>query len=170
MTTTTTTTGSEATEPAFDPDRDLAFTRLIAAPRARIWEAWADPRQLEQWWVPEPATCRVEALELRPGGSFRTLMSEDGVDFVPHLDACFLAIDEGRRIVFTNTLVGGWRPADDPFLRMTATLEFREHADGTEYVATVRHAHGADRDEHDRLGFADGWGTVAAQLASYLAR
>lgn len=169
MTTTTSHTASPV--PGFDPERDLALTRRIAAPRSRVWDAWSDPRQLEQWWVPAPSVCRVESLELRPGGAFRTLMSDDGGEFQPHLDACFLDVVEGERIVFTNTLTRGWRPIeDDPFLRMTATIELREHADGTDYVATVRHAHRGDRDEHDRLGFADGWGTVAAQLATYLTR
>ena len=29
-------------------------------------------------------------------------MSDDGDVFVPHLDACFLVVDEYERIVFTN--------------------------------------------------------------------
>ena len=33
-------------------------------------------------------------MELRPGGSFVTQISENGGDFMPHLDACFLAIDD----------------------------------------------------------------------------
>jgi uncharacterized protein YndB with AHSA1/START domain len=82
---------------------------------------------------------------------------------VPHLDACFLAVDEMERIVFTNCLLGGWRPAERGF--MSAVITFREHPEGTDYHAHAMHKNRADRDTHERLGFHDGWGTVAAQLA-----
>ena len=36
----------------------LTVTSRLAAPRERVWQVWADPRQLEQWWGPPgwPAT------------------------------------------------------------------------------------------------------------------
>jgi hypothetical protein len=56
------------------------------------------PRELEQWWVPAPAKCKVLDMDLRPGGSFVTRISDNGGDFMPHLNACFLAIDDLERI------------------------------------------------------------------------
>ncbi|QJU53868.1 SRPBCC family protein [Herbiconiux sp. KACC 21604] len=152
----------------FDPERDLGFSRVIRAPRDVVWRAWTDPRQLEQWWLPAPSLCRVEALELRPGGAFTTLMSDDGEGFRPHVTGCILDVRDHERIVFTTMLAGGWRPAADGF--MTAVIEFVEHPDGTEYRARVLHKDRADRDMHDEAGFADGWGTVAAQLAALVER
>jgi uncharacterized protein YndB with AHSA1/START domain len=147
-----------------DPDLDLTLSRVVRAPRQAIWSAWTDPASFERWWIPAPARCRVRAMELRPGGAFETLISEDGGDFKPHLSACFLAVDAGERIVFTNALVGGWRPAEQPF--MTAVITLRDHPDGTEYHAHVMHRNAADRNLHAELGFHDGWGTVAGQLAA----
>ncbi|NMN97207.1 SRPBCC family protein [Antrihabitans stalactiti] len=144
-------------------DLDLTISRIIRAPRAAIWKAWTDPARFEQWWVPAPARCKVVDMDLRPGGAFRTQISEDGGEFMPHINGCFLAIDEVERIVFTNSLVGGWRPADDPF--MTAVITMADHPLGTEYVATVLHRNNADRNRHEELGFHDGWGTVTRQLA-----
>lgn len=146
-----------------DPTLDLTVSRIIAAPRAAVWNAWAHPASFERWWVPAPQLCRVREMELRPGGSFRTEISERGAEFGPHLTACFLAVDELERIVFTDALLGGWRPAESSF--MTAVIEMKDHADGTEYSATAMHRDPADRDEHERLGFHDGWGTVTEQLA-----
>ena len=145
------------------PDLDLTTSRVIKAPRSAIWNAWTDPASFEQWWVPAPARCKVLAMELRPGGSFVTQISEDGGDFRPHLSGCFLAVDDLERIVFTNALVGGWRPAEQPF--MTAVITLRDHPMGTEYVAHVMHKNDADRNLHEELGFYDGWGTVIEQLA-----
>lgn len=153
---------------SFDPSRDLTISRVIKAPRASVWRAWTDPRSLEQWWVPAPARCRVETMELCPGGAFVTRLSESGGDFVPHLDACFLAVDELERIVFTNALTGGWRPAEEPFI--TAVITLSEHPDGTAYAAHVMHKSDADRKKHEDWGFFDGWGTVTAQLAELVER
>ncbi|GIH09435.1 activator of HSP90 ATPase [Rhizocola hellebori] len=146
-----------------NPELDLEISRVIRAPRIRVWRAWADPKRLEQWWVPAPAQCRVEKLELSPGGSFRTSIREGAAEFQPHLNACVLAVDEERRIVFTDALLAGWRPSDSPF--MTAVITMRDHPDGTEYVACAMHRDRTARDTHERLGFFDGWATVTAQLA-----
>jgi uncharacterized protein YndB with AHSA1/START domain len=102
-------------------------------------------------------------MDLQPGGAFSTQISENGGDFAPHISGCFLAIDDLRRIVFTNSLVGGWRPAEEPFITAIITLE--DHPEGTSYMAHVMHKSNADRNTHEELGFYDGWGTVIAQLA-----
>lgn len=146
-----------------NPELDLTISRVIQAPREAIWHAWTDPASFEQWWVPEPARCKVVEMDLSPGGAFVTRISENGGDFTPHLEGCFLAVDEFERIVFTTALVGGWRPAAHPF--MTAVITLRDHLLGTEYVARAMHKDRADRDRHDELGFHDGWGTVTEQLA-----
>lgn len=146
-----------------NPELDLTISRVIKAPRSAIWSAWTDPASLEQWWIPQPARCKVVELDLHPGGSFVTQISENGGDFMPHLSACFLAVDQGERIVFTNALTGGWRPAEQPF--MTAIITLREHPTGIEYFAHVMHKSNADRNMHEELGFYDGWGTVVGQLA-----
>lgn len=147
----------------FDATRDLVISRIIKAPRAAIWRAWTDPRSFEQWWVPAPAKCRVVEMDVRPGGAMTTEISENGGAFAPHLSACFLAVDEFERIVFTNALVGGWRPAEQPF--MTAIVTLGDHPQGTDYAAHAMHKNPADKKMHDEAGFFDGWGTVIAQLA-----
>lgn len=151
-----------------DPDLDLTISRIIRAPRALVWNAWADPESFAQWWIPAPARCKVAAIELHAGGSFATEISEDGGAFVPHVTGCFLDVVEGERIVFTDALTGGWRPAEHGFI--TAVISFADHPDGTDYAAYVMHKSRTDRDRHEELGFHDGWGTVAAQLAALVER
>ena len=64
-----------ASENNVDADQqDLVITRLVRAPRAALWQAWADPALLKEWWCPEPWTTEVRALDLRPGGAFHTFM------------------------------------------------------------------------------------------------
>lgn len=150
--------------PAVNADLDLTLTRIIKAPRSVVWNAWTTPASLEQWWIPAPAKCKVISMDLQPGGAFVTQMSEDGGPFMLHINGCFLAVDNQERIVFTTSLVEGFRPAENPFI--TAIITLRDHSDGTEYHAHVMHKNNADRTMHDEMGFYNGWGTVTEQLAT----
>ena len=142
---------------------DLITSRVIRAPRSAVWKAWSTASMFEKWWIPAPALCKVVKMDLTPGGEFETHISENSGPFSPHLSGCFLDIIEGERIVFTNALTGGWRPAEQPF--MTAIITFADHDNGTFYSARAMHKNNADKLMHDELGFQDGWGTVTAQLA-----
>jgi len=148
-----------------NPELDLEITRVIKAPRAAVWAAWTDPARFAKWWVPAPEVCRIVRMEVRPGGAMVTeIAASEGAAFGPHMSACYLEVVEGQRIVFTNALTGGWRPAEQPF--MTAVITLAEHDLGTAYRALVMHKSPADRTMHQELGFYDGWGTVTAQLAA----
>ncbi|AQZ69021.1 Probable glutathione S-transferase-related transmembrane protein [[Actinomadura] parvosata subsp. kistnae] len=149
-----------------NPDLDLTLQRIIRAPRAAVWHAWTDPAKLAQWWLPAPARCQVDRLDPRPGGAFVTRMGDADGAFVPHLDACFLVVDELERIVFTNALTSTWRPATPAPVAMTATITLTDHPDGTDYRVLVQHGDPESRAHHEKLGFADGWGLVTAQLAA----
>lgn len=149
-----------------DPRLDLTLQRVIRAPRSAIWQAWTDPARLERWWVPPPTTARVDRLDVRPGGGFVTSRSDDGHAFVPHSDGIFLVVEPQDRLVFTNAIDSGWRPAAPAPVPMTAEVTLTDHAEGTDYRVTVRHGDPADRDRHEELGFFDGWGAVTASLAA----
>lgn len=47
----------------------------------------------------------------------------------PHITGCFLAADHLERIVFTDALIAGWRPAAGGFV--TAEMTFAEHPEET---------------------------------------
>ena len=147
---------------SFDSDLDLTISRVIRGPREAVWKAWTDPWSFAQWWLPAPTLCHVVEMDVTPGGSLVTRMSEDGVTYVDHFQGCYLDIEPLQRIVLTNSLVKGWRPAENPF--MTAVITLGDHPEGTDYVARVMHKSQADRDMHSDMGFYDGWGTVADQL------
>jgi uncharacterized protein YndB with AHSA1/START domain len=153
-----------------NPDLDLAIERVIKAPRDAVWRAWTDPDRLARWWVPAPARCRVDRLEPRAGGAFVTSLSEDGVTFGPHLDACFVVLDDLRRLVFTNAIDSSYRPAAPAPIAMTATITLDDHPQGTDYRVLVTHADPEAKALHEKLGFVEGWGTVIAQLAGLVER
>ena len=149
-----------------NPNLDLTLQRVIRAPQTTVWRAWTDPSQLEQWWVPAPTVARVDRLEVRPGGALVTRMSDDGVEFMPHLDACFLVVDELERLAFTNAVDSQWRPTSPDPVAMVAEILLGDHPTGTDYRIIVRHGDPAARARHEEIGFFDGWGSVTEQLAA----
>jgi uncharacterized protein YndB with AHSA1/START domain len=59
----------EATETLAEPGGSLIIqTRLIKAPRERVWAAWTEPAQLGQWWGPRDFSVTTDVFEFRVGG------------------------------------------------------------------------------------------------------
>jgi uncharacterized protein YndB with AHSA1/START domain len=62
--------------------RAIATSRLIDAPRERVYEAFRDPSQLARWWGPKGFTNTIHEFDLRPGGNWRLVMhAPNGGDF-----------------------------------------------------------------------------------------
>lgn len=65
--------------------RTMILERVIAAPRARVWAAWTDPRNLPQWWGPEGFSCRTKRIDLRAGGEWVfDMIGPDGTVYPNH--------------------------------------------------------------------------------------
>ena len=61
-----------------EQDLDQLTLTLIAefdAPVERVWQLWADPRQLERWWGPPTYPATVEEHDLTPGGDVSYYMT-----------------------------------------------------------------------------------------------
>ncbi|WP_262690632.1 SRPBCC family protein [Kordiimonas aestuarii] len=144
-----------------DNNLDLVIDRTLPVPVDLVWQAWSDVTLFQQWWAPRPVTLKVEEMDLRPGGGFRAEMNlPDGTVFP--LAGCYLAVEEKKRIVFTDALTGGWRPAAEPFFSAVITME--DLGDSTRYIATAMHNNVESRKRHEEMGFFDGWGTCIDQL------
>lgn len=146
---------------------ELTISRFIAAPPARVWQAWSTPEHLAKWWIPHPIECKVVKLDLRPGGGFETQMRQDDGPFQPHVEGCFLDVVPERRLVWTTCLSEGWQPVE-PWLALTAIFAFTAEAQGTRYSARVLHKSAADSQKHADMGFDEGWGLTIDQLAAYV--
>lgn len=147
-----------------DPKTDLTFTRTLNAPRSVLWECWTTPEHIKHFFVPKPYGIDACEIDLRVGGKFNTTMNVEGN--LMENEGVYLEIVDGERLVFTDSYRDGWKPAADPF--MTAIIEFADdEKGGTTYTATVRHRSPEARQNHEEMGFYDGWGTVATQLEEY---
>jgi uncharacterized protein YndB with AHSA1/START domain len=152
---------------------DLVLERTLDAPIGLVWQAYTDPEHIKQWFAPRPYRITECELDLRPGGIFRIRMTgPDGFDTGHGIPGCVLEVVERERLTWTSALGPGYRPNEMgegcesfPF---TALVTFADAGNGkTAYKAVALHKDAADRDQHEQMGFHDGWGTVADQLAEY---
>jgi uncharacterized protein YndB with AHSA1/START domain len=49
----------------------ILLTRLFAAPREQVFEAWTRPEHVTYWWDPAGHPLKECEIDLRPGGAFR---------------------------------------------------------------------------------------------------
>jgi len=144
-----------------DPERDLVIEREIDVPVSLVWKAWTTPAHLRNWFVPRPWSVTDCEMDLRPGGICRTVMrSPEGQEF-PNV-GCYLEVVPEQRLVFTDTLLPGFRPAPEPFF--TAALLLAPNGSGTRYTAIAFHGSDEARRKHEAMGFYDGWNTVIDQM------
>lgn len=148
-------------------DRELVLTRLIDAPREKLFRAWTKPELLKQWFAPLPYTTPVAELDVRPGGANLIVMRDPEGNDLPNR-GIYLEIVENERLVFTDAYVAAWEPSARPF--MTVILTFEDRGGKTLYTARVRHWSAADRETHEKMGFHRGWGQCTDQLAALVAR
>jgi uncharacterized protein YndB with AHSA1/START domain len=88
--------GSESTA-----DRELVTSRLIDAPRERVFSAFGDPAHLAQWWGPKGFTSTFHEFDLRSGGTWRfTMHGPDGGSY-PN-ESVFVEVVAPERVVFKH--------------------------------------------------------------------
>jgi uncharacterized protein YndB with AHSA1/START domain len=148
-------------------DRDLVITRDIDASRDKLFRCWTEPELIKQWFAPKPWVVTHAETDVRPGGASLVVMrGPDGQEF-PN-PGVYLEVVPNERIVATDAYTRAWEPSDKPF--MTLILTFEDLGQGTtRYTARARHWTEADREAHEKMGFAEGWGRCTSQLAELAA-
>jgi uncharacterized protein YndB with AHSA1/START domain len=145
------------TKPAFE----LEFTRVIDAPRARIYKAWTNPEQMTKWFAPKPYQLAVNRIDLRTGGTFDMAMrGPNGEDF-PFTGTY-------REVVPPSKLVWSGEFPGDPKDNMLTVVTFEEEGSKTKLhvrqsfnvmTAAVKHA---------TAGAKQGWTMTLDQMTEFV--
>lgn len=143
-------------------NRELVVSRIIDAPRERVFQAWTT--RFKDWWGPHGMTTPFVEMNLRTGGVFRTVMrAPDGSEYPTK--GIFLEVVENERIVFTDAYGPGWMPSPDLFFTAVTTFEPLP-GNRTRYTARALHWTVENRDAHEQMGFYHGWGESIDRLAA----
>ena len=148
-------------------DRELVLTCTFDAPPEKVFRAWTEPDLLKQWFAPLPWTTPRAETDVRPGGASLIVMRNPEGEEFPN-PGVYLEVVKNERLVFTDAYTRAWEPSEQPF--MTVVLTFENAGGKTHYTARVLHWTVADRQRHEEMGFHQGWGQCADQLADLLKR
>jgi uncharacterized protein YndB with AHSA1/START domain len=152
-----------------DPDLDLELVREVPVSPQAVFDAWTDPASLKQWFAPRPFSISLCEIDLRPGGGFRTVMNDPDGQQMMDETGCYLDIVADERLVWTSALTTGYRPQASS-LPFTAILELTPTEAGCRYRAIAVHQDAGGAQQHEQMGFHDGWSTVVDQMVEHLQR
>lgn len=92
----------------------MTITSAFDAPVERVWQVWADPRQLERWWGPPTHPATVVDHELTPGGMVTYFMTgPEGEKY--HGWWRIVTVDAPTFLAFTDGFADGDGQIDDDF-------------------------------------------------------
>lgn len=130
----------------------LTLRRTFDAPRERVYRAFTNPDELEQWFVPDGMTAEVDTLEPEPGGAFVMTWTADGNRM--DQEGTFEEVVENERLVTVEE-------TDEGVSRLT--YEFHDADGGTEVVVTQ------DFPGPVPDGATEGWNSILDNLEEVLA-
>lgn len=137
-------------------------------PVARLWEAWADPRQIERFWGPETWPATFTRHDMVPGGRSEYYMSgPDGA--VSRGWWRFLAVERGRSIEVEDGFADAdGRPNDSmPTTRMVLTFEGT--SGGSRFTAVSTFPSIEAMQEMVKMGMIEGVQSAFGQIDAVLA-
>jgi uncharacterized protein YndB with AHSA1/START domain len=167
-------TGSEK-QPA-QTDLEFVITRVLNAPRARVFNAWTDPEQVIRWWGPHSVTNSECDLDLRPGGTYRIVMcGPDGTEYP--VKGVFREIRPPAQLVMTldasehpkewHDLVKPDRSEREPNPagEMLDTVIFEDLGAKTRLTVRTQFETPEIREAMLKMGMTDGWAQSLERLA-----
>jgi uncharacterized protein YndB with AHSA1/START domain len=161
-------------------DNEFVITRVLTAPRARVWQAWTEPGCMARWWGPNVITTPVCEMDLRPGGAYRVVMrTPDGTDYP--ITGVFREIVAPGLLVMTQdcaehpqawhdmVAAGSGQAGPNPAGTMVLTVRF-EHLGGnkTQLSISTRFESTAIRDAMVTMGMHEGWSQSLGRLAQHV--
>jgi uncharacterized protein YndB with AHSA1/START domain len=154
-----------------DKDFDRLTLTLIAdldATIARVWQLWADPRQLERWWGPPTYPATFEEHELTPGGTVTYFMTgPEGEKYRGWWRVT--SVDPPRSLEFTDGFAdeGGTPIPDMP--TTTVRMQLTEHDGGTRMELRSTFASREEMERLDGMGMTEGLRLAVGQMDALLA-
>ena len=152
-------------------DRDpVALTLTIvaefAATAERVWQVWADPRQLERWWGPPGYPATVVAHDLRAGGLVNYFMIGPNGEKL-HGWWRILSVDPPCSLAFEDGCADDSGQPSDELPTTSVEVRLIETPEKTTMTITTRFDSIADMEQ--LLGQAEGMRLAVGQIDAILA-
>jgi len=150
-------------------NRELTLTRVLEAPRERVFKAWTDPKLLMQWWGPRGFSTPVAELDVQPGGALNIVM-EDTEGMIEKgsrypMDGVFQEVVEPERLVYTSNAVMDGKPV----LETLTTVTFEDQEGRTKLTVHIVVTRLTPEGEGPLSGMEMGWSQMLDKLAEFFA-
>ncbi len=154
---------SPATALSKPSDLEIVMTRVFAAPRELVFQAYTDPKHIPHWWGLRGNTTIVDKMDVRPGGVWRYIQrAPDGTEYA--FNGEFREIAPPARLVSTFEFEGM------PGHVVVDTATFDEVDGKTTLTVTSLFSSVEDRDGMLDSGMEAGANESWDRLAELLAR
>lgn len=144
-------------------DREIVLSRVVAAPRERVFAAWTGAHHLGRWFGPDGFTVETAEADIRANGRWR--FDFVGLDGMRHDNrVAYLEVAAPTRLVFDHG-----PDQDNAPERFRVTVTFDEQQDG-KTVVTLRQLHPttAQRDATIAFGAVELGYQTLDKLARYV--
>ena len=150
-------TGSEVDRTS----RSVVATRVVDAPRERVWKAYTDPEQVTQWWGPPGSKIETHEIDVSPGGVWRATLHGPHGDYEQKMT--YLAVQEPHVLAYL------YGDPSEPGHAFTM-VELADEGGKTNVTVTINFASAEERRRMvEEFGAQQGLEMVLDQLASYVA-
>ena len=148
----------------------LTFTLVtdLAAPPARVWQVWADPRQLERWWGPPTWPATFTAHDVAVGGTSAYVMTGPEGEQA-HGWWRFLAVDEPRSLELEDGFADEAGAPDASMPTIRTRVELTATASGTRMTVTSTFQTAEQMEQLLAMGVVEGMTAAAGQIDDLLA-
>jgi uncharacterized protein YndB with AHSA1/START domain len=134
--------------------KKIHVEREFNAPVEKVWKAWTDAGQLDQWWGSKPWVTKSKSMDFTVGGDWLyAMVGPDGQEHASQ--STFMAIENGSRFA-ANTGVGHW---DNKFVAL---------GDKSKVVIDITFDDEATITMLTNMGFEGGTAMSFAQLDEFL--
>ena len=147
----------------------MAIDAEFDAPPERVWQLWADPRQLERWWGPPTYPATVTAHDLRSGGRVEYYMTgPEGDQPGGYWDV--VEVEAPRRIVFRDGFADSDGTPNDDLPRTEALVTITDLGDGrTQMTIASTFPDAAAMEQVLAMGMEQGITEAVGQIDALLA-
>lgn len=145
-------------------DREIVITRVVDAPRERVFEAFTTPEQVSQWWGPNGFTTTTHEMDARPGGIWRFIMhGPNGTDYPNRIQ--YIEVVPPERLVYDHD-----DDVDNDPHGFHVTVTFDQEGAGTRITMRTLLGSAEERKRVEEFGAIEGGNQTLARLAEFLAQ
>jgi uncharacterized protein YndB with AHSA1/START domain len=148
--------------------------RVFDAPRASLWDAFADPEKLAKWWGPHGWETTIKTFEFRPQGTWHYGMKcvdENQGEFFGQESwgkAIFSEIEEPEKIVYKDAFADADGNTNDTMPVGVTTIEFSENDGKTRVMSRTKYDKPEELEAVTNMGMEEGFSQTWDRLAEFV--